>query len=503
MTTIPHCPLGELSDQIVRTLPATLRPATIKHYRFCANWFVRYIHSNYPDLRTFAELKRNPHILGWLQSLSETNPPFTIGTRLQIVTGVRHLLKKLADNGHPIAQNLILPQDTQRYDLYPAKPVCPEVDNLLARLLKEQLHNLSATLRPSTLAYYRIHANKFVRYLHSNYPELQAPDQLERNPHILAWLRSLAERNPPLANGSRLQIIFCIRRLLNDLTDNRYPVAEGLILPQDFPPQDFYLPKPVSPEVDDLLNRELRKTDDLLSNILLLIRATGMRVGECLALKRDCLHHLGGDDWALHVPLGKLHNERLVPVDAEAREVLDRILGMVGSSAYTDPASPIFTLNGRKLSSARVRKALKNASQRAHCQPVRPHQLRHTYATMMLRSGISLPALKEILGHRDIQMTMRYVQVTQTDLQREYLLARRKMETIHPIPQLPRVARTEGTNRIAEICNSLEAIRHQLEMYRRLLSDQSAGRKLQCLMRTLVRLRGSLVTFLKQQSGMD
>jgi integrase/recombinase XerC len=154
-------------------------------------------------------------------------------------------------------------------------------------------------------------------------------------------------------------------------------------------------------------------------------------------LRNDCLHHLGGDDWALHVPLGKLHNERLVPVDAEARRVLDRILGMVGASASADPASPLFTLNGRKLSYRRVQKALKNASQRAQCQPVRPHQLRHTYATMMLRSGISLPALKEILGHRDIQMTMRYVQVTQTDLQREYLLARRNMRTIHPLPRLP------------------------------------------------------------------
>ena len=500
MTTILQCPLGEHFDRIIRALPPTLRPATVEHYRFCASWFVRYIHSSYPELRTFAELKRNPHTLGWLQSLSERNPPFTIGTRLQIVTGVRHLLNKLADNEHPTAQNLILPQDTQRQ---PPKRVYPEVDNLLARLLKQQLHNLSATLRASTLAYYRCHANEFVRYLHRNYPEVETPAQLTRNPHILAWLRSLAEKNPPLASGSRLQTIFCVRRLLNDLADNGHPVAEELILPQDFPPPDLYLPKPVSPEVDDLLTRELGKTDDLLSNILLLIRATGMRIGECLNLKKDCLHYLGGDDWALQVPLGKLHNERLVPVDTEARKVLHRIFSIVGPFASTDPASPLFTFNGRKLSSRRVRDALKKASQRANCQPVRPHQLRHTYATMMLRSGISLPALKEILGHRDIEMTMRYVQVTQADLQREYLLARRKMETIHPVPRPQGVTRTEDASRIAAVCNSLEAIRHQLEMYRRQLSDQSAGRKLQCLMRSLVRLRGSLATFLKQQSGKD
>ncbi|HYA39911.1 MAG TPA: site-specific integrase [Syntrophobacteraceae bacterium] len=500
MTTIPQCTLGEHFDQIIRALPPTLRPATIEHYRFCAGWFVRYIHSNYTELRTLAELKRNPHILGWLQSLSERNPPFTIGTRLQIVTGVRHLLKNLADNGHRVDQNMILPQDTQRQ---PPTPVCPEVDNPLARLLKHQLHALSATLRPNTLAYYRVHANGFVHYLHRNYPEVEAPAQLQRNPHILAWLRGLAERNPPLANGSRLQIIFCVRRLLNDLADNGCPVAEGLILPQDFPPQDLYLPKPVSPEVDDLLTRELRKTDDLLSNILLLIRATGMRVGECLNLKKDCLHHLGGDDWALHVPLGKLHNERLVPVDAEARKILDRILCILGSCVSTDPATPLFTLNGRKLSYERMRNALKNVSQRADCQPVRPHQLRHTYATMMLRSGISLPALREILGHRNIRMTMRYVQVTQADLQREYLLARQKMETSHPIPQLPGLTWTKSTSTISGICNNLDAIRHQLEMYRRQLNDQSRGRKLQRMMRSLIRLRRSLATFLKQQSGTD
>ncbi len=122
---------------------------------------------------------------------------------------------------------------------------------------------------------------------------------------------------------------------------------------------------------------------------------------------------------------------------------------MAGPSPSIDPASRLFMLNGRELSSRRIRNALKNVSQRIHCQHARRHRLRHTYATMMLRSGISLAALKEILGHRDIKMTMRYVQVTQADLQREYLLARQKMETIHAVPQLPGAARTQSTSTIA------------------------------------------------------
>jgi len=38
----------------------------------------------------------------------------------------------------------------------------------------------------------------------------------------------------------------------------------------------------------------------------------------------------------------------------------------------------------------------------------------------MLRLGVSLPALMRLLGHKDIRMTLRYVQVTQQDLQREF-----------------------------------------------------------------------------------
>ena len=46
-----------------------------------------------------------------------------------------------------------------------------------------------------------------------------------------------------------------------------------------------------------------------------LIRHTGMRIGECADLSSDCLRSTGPDQWAIHVPLGKLKTERMVPVD--------------------------------------------------------------------------------------------------------------------------------------------------------------------------------------------
>ena len=76
--------------------------------------------------------------------------------------------------------------------------------------------------------------------------------------------------------------------------------------------------------------------------------------------------------------------------------------------------------------------------------PTRPHQLRHSYASEMLRAGVSLPAVKELLGHRDIRMTRVYIQVTQNDLPRQYrqdrsptrtTYPRRKMSTDWPVNQ--------------------------------------------------------------------
>jgi integrase len=56
----------------------------------------------------------------------------------------------------------------------------------------------------------------------------------------------------------------------------------------------------------------------MCSNGILLMRATGMRIGEALRLTTDALRDFGRNQWAIKVPLGKLHNERWVPVDEDA-----------------------------------------------------------------------------------------------------------------------------------------------------------------------------------------
>ena len=60
------------------------------------------------------------------------------------------------------------------------------------------------------------------------------------------------------------------------------------------------------------------------------------------------------------------------------------------------------------------------------CSEVRranPHRFRHTFASDMVRCGISLPALQQLMGHAHIYTTMIYVQLAPQDVWREYARA--------------------------------------------------------------------------------
>jgi hypothetical protein len=54
----------------------------------------------------------------------------------------------------------------------------------------------------------------------------------------------------------------------------------------------------------------------------------------------------------------------------------------------------------------------------------------------MVCCGVSLPALMQLLGHKHIRMTLRYVQITQLELHREYHAARLHAAEPHRVPVL-------------------------------------------------------------------
>ena len=131
---------------------------------------------------------------------------------------------------------------------------------------------------------------------------------------------------------------------------------------------------------------------------------------------------------------------------------------------------------------------LTRAAKRAGCSDrVTPHRLRHSFASEMLRFGVSLPALMQLLGHKDIRMTLRYLQVTQQDLQREFHVARQNAAQRHLIPKLPLPdSPFSAAADLPGIRRALAATRHLLEMYRRQLANKESRQKLQRLHKRLL-----------------
>ncbi len=370
--------------------------------------------------------------------------------------------------------------------------------------LRARVELLATTLRPSTARQYAYTARLFLAFVHGKFPELRNPDELRRDPHVLAfldflWRRCVRHSDKPWAAVTRAAHIIRLRKLFDLLADHAHPPRPGLLWSEDIPRPDQVLPRPLTPEEDARLVAELRRRNDLPANALLLTRWTGMRIGETADLAADCLRHLGGENWAVHVPVGKLHSERWTPVDPEVRAVIARLQFL---RRLPPAAPPDFLLprpKGRQMLGVQLRQVLAAAAKQAGIAAhVVPHQLRHTYATSMLRAGVSLPALMKLLGHRTANMTLRYVEITQQDLQREFHLAQSHPRHLIPLPASV-VGPDAGAVTATVVGERLSAAIRTLDLFRQ-QSDHGDDPKIRLLARRLVRVRSAFKKLISDAS---
>jgi integrase len=211
-----------------------------------------------------------------------------------------------------------------------------------------------------------------------------------------------------------------------------------------------------------------------------------MRIGECVDLSYDCLRSTGPNQWAIHVPLGKLKTERMVPIDAFGRDLVQRLRFF----RSLDPLPLDGRLLARPGSKIAILVQLRDyLHQVCHSlglsTGIVPHQFRHTYATEMLRSGVSFPVLMKLLGHVDPGMTMRYVDVALTDLEREFQLARSQPRHLAPQPRTSTAPVRAGLDGLID---ALVAALHVMEMFRRSLPNGLARNRLARLSKRLFKI---------------
>ncbi len=156
----------------------------------------------------------------------------------------------------------------------------------------------------------------------------------------------------------------------------------------------------------------------------------GLRSAEVLALNRDDLLL---SEAQLRVR-GKGNKLRFLPLAPETIQLLDHYLRL----ERPDPccAALFVSLKGRargtRMTPAGLRSLFRHHRQTTGVTLANPHRFRHTFASDMVRAGVSLPALMQLMGHADIQTTLLYVQVTPQDVYLQY--ARAVAQHIRPLP---------------------------------------------------------------------
>lgn len=231
-----------------------------------------------------------------------------------------------------------------------------------------------------------------------------------------AWLRSLKAYSP----ASLARKLSALRGLARHLVqEKRRPddFAELLSAPR----RERKLPGTLTTEeLEALLEAPSRHSPQGLRDraFLELFYSSGLRVSELCALE---LNAVDLDEGFLRVQAGKGGKDRLVPVGSAAIAALQRYLAH-GRPSFVRPktGSALFlSERGSAISRKTVWHWIKVYAERAGIQKeVKPHLLRHSFATHLLSRGADLRAIQEMLGHADIATTEIY-----TKVESEHLLA--------------------------------------------------------------------------------
>lgn len=313
----------------------------------------------------------------------------------------------------------------------------------LRRSLMSYIEARSAVVRPKTLDKLTSALGIFGEFLTERFPEVTSLRKLERR-HVeayLAWTATRAcrgshDRSKTVGPFVPAHAATTLRNFLDDITAWGWAEAprRRLVFATDIPRQPDMLPRALAPDADRALMAAVGDlADPFARTAITILRHTGLRRGELLDLELDCLMDFGPSGTWVRVPLGKLNDERAVPLDESALDAFAEWLAhRPAQRALPHPRDGrlcdfVFVERGRRIGPGRIQQGLAHAVEAAGLLGAdgRPlhvvaHQLRHTWATELVNAGMSLQALMTLLGHRSPEMTVRYARLASPTLRAAY-----------------------------------------------------------------------------------
>ena len=420
MLHLKNNPVSDMGERYLRDLAASRKSSTVNMHRATIHHFSRFL----AQFRIEITSLEPKHMAEFDEDLERHL--LAITSRQAHMKHLNLYLRWLEREGQLKTGTAMRLFPKYREDLvFRKQSVLPPVANEFMKIL-------GTMNKPHTIQGYRSCLRGFYRV---HYKTKRLPHDIRRE-DVEGYMLYLNDRG--IKANQRGGRLMQIRRYIYWLHDRGKLKAnpDSLISQSDFPRREDQLPKPYPVDIDIEIQKRLKASHDIDKLGILLMRRTGIRVGELRNLTLDCLEEDLYGNHFMKVPLGKLNNERVIPLDPETVELTARIRSLhpLKPEKGTTNWYLISGKYGRRRSSSHIATIFTDVTRGlAITGRANLHRLRHTFATTLLSAGMSLTGLKRLLGHRDIRMTLGYAAVTQKSLRNEYFAALAKVENKYEV----------------------------------------------------------------------
>ena len=235
------------------------------------------------------------------------------------------------------------------------------------------------------------------------------------------WLASQpGVSGPNMAKNTQRQRLRMIRIFLERIIEwdwddapRRNPIFHG-----DIPARIDPLPKFLSDQDAAKLMKAARAHRLPRYRLVVeMLARTGMRASELCDLAADAVTLIGDAYW-LRIPVGKLRNDRFIPLHPDLVVLL--AAWTAENSEYIRTQKHLMADEHSPIDRRTVHRIVATTAKKAGIGKVHPHQLRHTLATQAINRGMRLEAIAALLGHRSMEMTLTYARIADRVVADEY-----------------------------------------------------------------------------------
>ena len=219
------------------------------------------------------------------------------------------------------------------------------------------------------------------------------------------------------------QVYLINERKLNARTVGHHTAALRFFycktLKRAYPIEEVPYPKAPRRLPTILTQEEAVRLIDAASNLfhramLMTVYSTGMRRAEMCQLK---VEDIDSNRMLIHIRQGKGRRDRDVPLSPKLLETLRQYWLWMKPKTYLFPGTVNGSRADKPITPKMLWEACREAAQRAGItKAVRPHLLRHSFATHLLEGGADLPTLQALLGHADLKPTSIYLHLSERHL---------------------------------------------------------------------------------------